>query len=187
MTQTTGVDYPLFRVTFTDANNGWAVGGGFNMIVPAQSLILHTTNGGSTWTNQFAGTRNQLRGVTFSNQNNGWIVGENGTILHTSDNGETFVADKPTNKLPNQFNLSQNYPNPFNSKTEISYSLPTQGKVTLAVFDEMGRKISTLVNGYQSASQHRVAFDGTGLATGTYFYRLNVNGIGETRKMVLLK
>ncbi len=81
----------------------------------------------------------------------------------------------------------QNYPNPFNPTTMISYSLRTGGNVALRVYDVLGRKVMTLVNGYQSAGIHSAEFSGESLASGVYFYRLVAPGIDQINKMILLK
>ena len=72
----------LFGVSFTDANNGTAVG--------SDGLILRTTDGGANWTNQTSGTTSFLNDVSFTDTNNGTAVGENGTILRTTNGGTTL-------------------------------------------------------------------------------------------------
>jgi endoglucanase len=93
---------------------------------------------------------------------------------------------------PTQFELFDNYPNPFNPTTLISYQLPENSKVTLKVYDVLGREVSTLVNEKQSTGLYKVKFDGANLASGVYFYRVNVSGsdgrnFSSTNKMILLK
>ncbi len=74
--------------------------------------------------------------------------------------------------LPNNFRLYQAYPNPFNPTTTISYSLPAVSYVTLRVYDVIGREVKTLVEEVESPGWHEAKFDGTGLSSGMYFYRL---------------
>ncbi len=90
-------------------------------------------------------------------------------------------------EIPSKFSLSQNYPNPFNPSTTIRYNLPRSGSVKLAVFDVMGREVETLVNERQAAGSYEATFDGSGFASGVYFYRLTAEGYRETRKMFLVK
>ncbi len=85
------------------------------------------------------------------------------------------------------FNLAQNYPNPFNPTTSIQYWLPERLHVTLSVFNTLGQAVATLANEYEEAGSHEVKFDGTGLASGVYFYRLQAGSYIETKKLLLLR
>jgi len=90
--------------------------------------------------------------------------------------------------VPSASVLHQNYPNPFNPSTEISYSLKSEGMVTLSVFNTKGELVSTLVNGKKTAGNHSINFNGEGLNSGIYFYKLDINGstVGSKR-MLLIK
>jgi len=83
--------------------------------------------------------------------------------------------------------LSQNYPNPFNPSTVISYQLPVSGQVSLKIYDMLGREVQTLVNETQAAGRYSVRFNASGLSSGTYFYKLQANGLVQTKKLTLLK
>ncbi|RMH89440.1 MAG: T9SS C-terminal target domain-containing protein [Calditrichaeota bacterium] len=89
--------------------------------------------------------------------------------------------------LATRFELYQNYPNPFNPSTTIRFSLTGAMDVRLEVFNLMGQKVATLVDGRLTAGEHQVKFDGRGLPSGIYLYRLTGNGITQTRRMVLMK
>ncbi len=94
--------------------------------------------------------------------------------------------------LPENFALSQNYPNPFNPSTTIEFDLPQRADVSLVVYNILGRKVATLVNGSLGAGHHTIVWDGTTdgsaeLATGVYLYKLTAGDFVETRKMVLVK
>lgn len=89
--------------------------------------------------------------------------------------------------VPKQFSLSQNYPNPFNPLTKINYSLPNSVKVTIVVYDILGRVVKSLVNEFKEAGTYTVSFDGTGLASGVYFYRIEAGDFAASKKMVLVK
>lgn len=78
---------------------------------------------------------------------------------------------------PNTFALSQNYPNPFNPSTKISFSLATDAKVTLSVFNVLGQEVATLVNGNISAGVHSVNFDASTLVSGLYIAKINAIGV----------
>jgi hypothetical protein len=95
---------------------------------------------------------------------------------------------KPTNsETPTEFALSQNFPNPFNPTTKIDFKLKQSGLTTLKVYDMLGREVETLVNGELQAGSYQVDFDGRGLASGVYFYRLNSGSFVETKKMMVTK
>ena len=89
--------------------------------------------------------------------------------------------------LPNKFTLHQNYPNPFNPVTQIRFEIPKQGNVNLKVFDVMGREVAELVKGNLQPGVYEYKFDGTGLGSGVYFYKLQSGEFTETRRMVLVK
>ena len=80
-----------------------------------------------------------------------------------------------------------NYPNPFNPSTTIKYELPKNSEVRLSVYDMLGREVSVLVNERSDAGVHEVKFDGSTLATGVYFYRLQAGDFVQSKKLVLLK
>jgi hypothetical protein len=99
----------------------------------------------------------------------------------------THAAGQIKKEKPEIFELSQNYPNPFNPATTIEYQLPAQSFVTLAIVDLLGRRVSTLVNEKKEEGNHSVQFDGSGLSSGLYFYRLTAGGFVRTRRMLLIK
>ncbi len=106
--------------------------------------------------------------------------GDRGAIMYT-----TSVDDEPV--TPSMVALNKNYPNPFNASTTISYSLPTQSEVRLDIYDILGRKLTKLFEGNQSAGNHSVTWDGSGAASGVYFYRLITNEDVLTERMTLVK
>ncbi|MCH8496631.1 MAG: CotH kinase family protein, partial [Balneolales bacterium] len=92
-----------------------------------------------------------------------------------------------TPNLPVSVALEQNYPNPFNSVTSIPFEIPESGHVKLDVFSVTGQHISTLVSETRNAGSHIVRFDAGMLSSGVYIYRLQSNGIVQTRKLMLIK
>ena len=79
------------------------------------------------------------------------------------------------------------YPNPFNSTTNIKYSIPHSGRITLKVFDLMGNKIATLLDRYQAAGSYDIIFQADDLASGIYFYQLKTKDYVDVKKMILIK
>lgn len=94
--------------------------------------------------------------------------------------------------VPITYGLAQNYPNPFNPSTQINYSIGIRGRVSLKIFDILGREVATLVNGQQDAGSYQITWAGRNgqnqpVTSGVYFYRLESGGFAKTNKMVLLK
>ncbi len=94
--------------------------------------------------------------------------------------------------VPEQFALAQNYPNPFNPETSIRFSLPTASDVRITVYNSLGQRIRTLVQGVYQAGVHTVSWDarndkGRPVASGLYIYQINAGSFLQTRKMVLLR
>jgi hypothetical protein len=85
------------------------------------------------------------------------------------------------------YTLQQNYPNPFNPATNIEFQIPMSGFVTLKVYDALGREVTTLVNEQMTVGSYKATFDGKGIASGIYFYRLHVGNFIEMKKMLLIK
>jgi hypothetical protein len=94
--------------------------------------------------------------------------------------------------VPNEFELSQNYPNPFNPTTTIRYALPKGSHVTLKIYNLRGELVKILVNGYQSAQNHQVTWNGDNesgqkVAAGIYLYQLQAGDYQKTMRLILLK
>ncbi|HEY3295483.1 MAG TPA: T9SS type A sorting domain-containing protein [bacterium] len=108
--------------------------------------------------------------------------------LDSASAGPLTVPSLAGGYLPRECFLAPNYPNPFNPATRISFSLPKAERVSLLVFDRMGRKVQTLADGQYMAGSHTLTFDGTALPSGLYFCSLTTSsGFRQTGKMVLLK
>jgi hypothetical protein len=110
------------------------------------------------------------------------MVDNDGTYKYSSESSVAVNA-------PNTFALAQNYPNPFNPSTMISYSLATDAKVVLKIYNSLGSEVATVVNENQSAGPHSFSLsaDRYHLASGVYFYKLQAGSYIETRRMMLLK
>jgi hypothetical protein len=106
----------------------------------------------------------------------------------------TAVGDGPGSGItPLVYGLDQNLPNPFNAQTRISFSMPAAGHVKLIVYNVLGQEVVTLLDQKLDANKHEIIWDGMNgqgspVASGTYFYRLNIgDSFEETRQMTLLK
>ncbi|HBZ00720.1 MAG TPA: hypothetical protein DEO84_05285 [candidate division Zixibacteria bacterium] len=95
--------------------------------------------------------------------------------------------EQPSDIIPAGFTLSQNYPNPFNPTTSLEFNLPEAGHVNLDVYDILGCKVSSLINGYQQAGYHRIGWNAASQPSGVYFYRLQSGEYQETKRMILAK
>lgn len=89
--------------------------------------------------------------------------------------------------LPEKFVVSQNYPNPFNPTTKIDYNIPSNGKVTLRIFDITGKEVSTLVNQEKTAGYYTVSFDASKLSSGNYIYKLEFKENSIVKILTLVK
>ncbi len=85
------------------------------------------------------------------------------------------------------YNLMQNYPNPFNPETVIRFNTAVDGNLSITVFDILGNKVGTLVNGFMQAGSHQVSFKPEGLTSGIYFYEMVTPGFTKKLKMLYLK
>lgn len=130
---------------------------------------------------------------------------DTGDHLHPNETGHRMMAETVdlnlfvgrdslatgvlnSKEVPEAYALGQNYPNPFNPTTSIKYFLPQKSKVTLEVFDVTGSPVEVLINHIESPGEHTVTFDGSGLSSGIYFYRLKTSiGFMQSKKMVLIR
>ena len=104
--------------------------------------------------------------------------------------GGTLVitgVQRTSGSVPRTTSLGQNYPNPFNPATTISYELASAGRVTLAVYDLLGREVTRLVEGYQNAGSYRAVWNAPSFPSGVYFVRLQADGRVQTKKALLVK
>jgi hypothetical protein len=121
----------------------------------------------------------QLQAGTFRNPNDRVTVDLTATVNPVSVEDKNAVVDK--------YYLQQNYPNPFNPSTKINFGLKKAGNVEITVYNILGNKVATLLNGYKPAGNYSVTFDASKLSSGIYLYRIVTNEFVQTRKMILEK
>ncbi|HCA41720.1 MAG TPA: hypothetical protein DEP28_00545 [Bacteroidetes bacterium] len=126
-----------------------------------------------------------------STNNDGWFIDDIAITGYTGNTSSPLSVDP--NEIAGNYELYQNFPNPFNPETNISFSIPVKSNVEIKVYDIMGREIITLANSIYSQGIHSVRFDGTGLSSGIYFYKMNMINIesgekfSDMKKMILVK
>jgi len=89
--------------------------------------------------------------------------------------------------FPSEFNLAQNYPNPFNASTNIKYTIPKGSYVKIVVYDILGRKLKTLINGEKSEGTFIIQLSANDLSSGVYYYQLQTKEFIQTKKLILIK
>ncbi|HEX7071105.1 MAG TPA: T9SS type A sorting domain-containing protein, partial [Rhodothermales bacterium] len=107
-----------------------------------------------------------------------WFV-----IGGTQQGGTDVESEQPSHELT----LHHNYPNPFSTSTTVRFELQAPASVDVGVFDLLGRRVGTVTAGPRTAGLHEVVFDGSHLATGTYFLRLIANGAVDHRQMIVVR
>ncbi|MBN8546470.1 MAG: T9SS type A sorting domain-containing protein [Ignavibacteria bacterium] len=133
------------------------------------------------------GTANSPKYYSFVD--NGAIGNKIQYRLKQIDNDGTFEysPEVEVELNPTTFALYQNYPNPFNPSTMIRFSMPVNGNVALNVFNTLGEKVATLLNGQLEAGYHEVSFDAQNLPSGLYFYEIKAGDFSSIKKMILIK
>ncbi|MBI5403338.1 MAG: T9SS type A sorting domain-containing protein [Ignavibacteriae bacterium] len=121
-----------------------------------------------------------------------YVIEVNGRIGNYLSDSKPIKMSKPLIKKGNsnisyKNRLNQNYPNPFNPITKINYSVEKKGLVKIKIFDILGREIKSLVNEIKNPGNYLVEFNGSNLASGIYFYRMEINGFTDIKRMVLIK
>ncbi len=154
------------------------------------NTIYRSTNGAATWTNAFVSGTAVFQDLDFAITGSntcpsGWAVGNAGVIAKMT--GTPTGVSTVSSEVPSSFLLKQNYPNPFNPTTNINFSLPQTGLVTLKVYDMSGKEVAVLLNEVKSAGSYIVGFSAANLPSGAYFYRLSSGNFVETKKMMLVK
>jgi len=138
------------------------------------------------------GTFYSPRGIVFWEEGGVWYALTNdydGGVVKKWRNANPYtgVIRVENGEVVRNYSLLQNYPNPFNPTTTIPFTLAKRGYVELKVYDINGREVMTLVSQNLEQGRYDIPFNASGLATGTYFYRLKVDGQLMTKSMTLVK
>ena len=135
------------------------------------------------------GTTNEIKNYTYTdkNLNSGNYnyrlkqIDFNGNFEYYNLGNEVIV------NVPAQFSLYQNYPNPFNPSTKIDFEIPSDGNVKISVYDNSGKLVSVITNGFRAAGYYTVDFNASNLSSGVYFYKLESNILSKVMKMSIIK
>jgi len=120
------------------------------------------------------------------NFTDGSILNIDGTFPAWSDLA-TYIIDSSNDLVPMEFSLSPTYPNPFNPITRIEYSVPYQTKVSIIIYDLVGREIAKLVNKTQDPGYYSIKWDASSISSGMYFIRMKADTFEASQKSVLIK
>jgi len=161
--------------------------------------MARSTNGGETFTNFVVSSTPFVPGGAFFGDYNG-ITAHAGKVrpIWTRMVGSqlsvwTAIVDFPTDvennisNIPSKYELSQNYPNPFNPVTSIKFQLPEAGFTALKVYDILGNEVAVLANEKRDAGSYEAHFNGDGLSSGVYYYKLTSGNFSDTKKMMMIK
>lgn len=151
------------------ANTGDTVSKSINYTLPSGfvadncNLVVFVYKTGGTF-----GTNNHVQQSAQVEVESSTGVGNNGTIV-------------------NEYKLSQNYPNPFNPTTNINFTIPVNGNVSLKVFDVLGNEVVRFYDGFLKSGSYNAEFNGANLSSGIYFYTLTTRDFTATKKMLMIK
>ncbi|MBK6913367.1 MAG: T9SS type A sorting domain-containing protein [Ignavibacteriales bacterium] len=109
------------------------------------------------------------------------------TITEGVLNVQPTTERKKELDIPGEYLIRQNYPNPFNPTTVIEYQLPEGTEVRIEIYNIVGQRVKELLLGQKEAGYHKVEFNGAGLPSGIYLYKMTAGNFSESKKMILLK
>jgi uncharacterized repeat protein (TIGR01451 family) len=174
LTNTQNYNYYAYNITLTPGNNVYGINfSDLREILGGTHVAIDPT-------------KINMIGFQLSKSNNTGISAFNFEVKNIAFLlGTTSVNSNQL--LPTVFSLSQNYPNPFNPSTVIEFSVPQKDNLNLTIFNMLGQKVVTLVEGTMEPGVHKVIFDASHFASGVYIYRLTGSSVNLTKKMMLLK
>jgi photosystem II stability/assembly factor-like uncharacterized protein len=183
-----------WNITSNNSGSGW----GSDVCREDPTLVLTGNYGSQAYLTTNAGTNFFNVNTGLSGAGAGIMVPERGYLLNMQTGSLYKMAinysiltnvneNTVSGIIPSSYELSQNYPNPFNPTTNIKFALPVSGNVSLKVYNQLGKEVNVLSEGFRSAGTYEINFDASSLSSGVYFYKLIANNISMTKKMLLVK
>lgn len=153
---------------------------------PGGGTLYSSTDDGLTWSPVGTTVLNAgVQSLAFGTSQYVFIGTEGAGILKST---QPFTSvHELAGPVGEYFSLEQNYPNPFNPSTTIRFALPHRSHATLTLFNPLGQRVAVVIDGEYSAGPHTVRFEGSGLASGMYYYRLTAGAYAETKTLILLR
>ncbi len=191
------------HLVYSQTGNSYCAGSSTWVHDDVVRSIINTTAGDNV--NSGTWTTGQVYPLTTSTTVNAAWVSSNCKInvIIFKDNGSTSTDEiqqgmnqqinplvgihNENNGVPKTYTLEQNYPNPFNPTTNIHFSIPKDGEVSLKIYNTLGQLVATQLDGFVKAGNYNAEVDAANLASGTYFYTLSANDFVQTKKMILVK
>ena len=149
--------------------------------------IWESKDGGASWDSlNFSGLKSfTINDIAIASNGDIYVAETGGSVQYLP--AAITAIENIDQPVPENFQLDQNYPNPFNPSTTIRFFLPSFAKVKINVYNILGQKVHTLVNGRLPAGEHSVIFHARGLPSGLYFIRMKAGNFVRTRKAILVK
>jgi aminopeptidase YwaD len=181
-------------VQITLSQNNGTGGANYTNTTFDDSASVSITNGVPPFTGSYK-PQVSFNSILNTNLNGNWILrlfdntaGNQGTLLNWCILFKYYVPISVNeNTTPVSFELKQNYPNPFNPVTRIGFSIAKKDFVTLKIFDQLGREIQTLINDVLTPGDYEAVWNAKNYPSGAYYYRIETNGLSETKRMLLTK
>jgi photosystem II stability/assembly factor-like uncharacterized protein len=151
----------------------------------SKNKIFKSEDNGNNWidiTSNLGKVR--IRSFTVDNEDNLYLATEE-SVWKSNPDSLTGIAEDDIK--PKEYFLSQNYPNPFNPSTTIKYSLPQTGRVTLSIYDLLGREVVKLIDEEKPAGEYETKWSASSYPTGVYFLKMQAGQFSEMRKLLLMK
>lgn len=155
------------RKIISDVNSDW------------ENMKFIEGNGNSSSSNDYSYTENNMNAGRYSYRLK--QTDFNGNFEYFILNGDVVIA------YPENYSLMQNYPNPFNPSTIIDFDIPSSGYAQLKIYNVNGKETAVLVNEFKPAGYYSVEFNGGEFPSGVYYYKLEINGFTQVKKMLLVK